>query len=107
MIEHKKSIIIMFVFFAFPIPVSLISWIGTIISVANIGMVEWSKLRESLQALIALVTMLLAGTYLFTYIISLGKTLKNKKISWVSFLPVVHIALFSLSLGLWKWIDGK
>jgi len=109
-LEERKSritsIIILFVFFALPIPISLFSWIGTIISVANIGMTDWSSFSESIQGLVALITMLLAGTYLVTFIISLVITLKAKKISLLSFLPLMHIILFGIFLGVWSWLNG-
>jgi len=49
--------------------------------------------------------MILAGTYLVTYIISLIFTLKNKKLSFLSFLPMAHIILFLLSMFLSQWIE--
>lgn len=104
--EHKTSIVILFIFFALPTPLSLISWIGTLISVANIGMTNWSEFSQCIQGLVALITMLLAGTYLVTYIISLGATLKNKKISLISFLPMLHIVLFSIFFAVWMWLNA-
>ncbi|MCL1820584.1 MAG: hypothetical protein FWG36_08030 [Oscillospiraceae bacterium] len=94
MSKHK----ILFILFALPIPISLISWIGTLISVANIGAMKGSVLIRG----IALITMLLAGTYTGTYIFSLVKTLKKKEISMVSLLPLLHIALFLIFMYLWS-----
>ncbi|MCQ1530705.1 hypothetical protein [Lutispora saccharofermentans] len=104
--ERKTSIIILFILFALPAPFSLISWIGTLISVANIGMTNWSEFSQCIQGLAALITMLLAGTYLVTYIISLGATLKNNKISLISFLPMLHIILFSIFFVVWMWLNA-
>lgn len=104
--EHKTSIIILFIFFALPIPLSLISWIGTLISVANIGMINWSVFSQFIQGLVSVITMLLAGTYLVTYIISLSVTLKNKNISLISFLPLLHIVLFSIFFAFWMWLGA-
>lgn len=103
--ERKTSIIILFIIFALPTPLSLISWIGTLIAIANIGMTNWSEFSQCIQALIALITMLLAGTYLVTYIISLNATLKNKKISLFSFLPMLHVTLFSIFYIIWMWVN--
>lgn len=104
--ERKTSIIILFIVFALPIPFSLISWIGTLISVANISMMNWSDFSQSIQGLVALITMLLAGTYLVTYIISLCATLKIKKISLISFIPMLHIILFSIFFVVWTWLNA-
>ena len=103
--KNKALTIILFVFFAIPIPFSLVSWIGTIISVANFGMLSFSKFGEVLKGIIALITMLLAGTYLITYIFSIIQTLNNKTISKISFLPLLHIVLFVFSVCVWKWIE--
>lgn len=93
---RKILVILLFILFALPIPLSLISWIGTIISVANMSMINWSILSECLQGIVAVIAMLLAGTYLVSYIISLCATWKNKKITIISFLPLFHIVLFSI-----------
>ena len=105
----KKRIlsIAMFILFALPIPLSLASWIGTLMSVSAIGTVNWSNPDEWIQLFIALTAMLLAGSYLITYIFSLSKTFKNKNINitLVSFLPLLHIAVFGMFYILWVWLD--
>ena len=82
------------------------SLIGTFISVANMGMTNWSEFSEFIQGVIALVTMFLAGTYLISYIISLRITLKNKKISLISFLPILNVILFVISSAIWMWLNA-
>lgn len=104
--ERNVAIITLFIFFALPIPISLVSWIGTIISVADIGMMNLSKVSDYIQLLVGLITMLIAGTYLGTYIISLNKTLKNKKISLISFLPMLHIILFIIFIAMWSELNA-
>ena len=59
-------------------------------SVANIGMTNWSEFNEFIQGAVTLITMFLAGTYLVTYIVSLRATLKNKRISLISLSPIFH-----------------
>ncbi|MEH7098469.1 hypothetical protein [Neobacillus vireti] len=104
--ERKTAIIPLFIFFALPIPFSLVSWIGTIMSVADAGMMDVSRFSDFIEGIVALITMLIAGTYLGTYIISLNKTLKNKKISLISFLPILHIILFIIFCAIWSWLNA-
>lgn len=104
--NNKKSIILLFILLALPIPFSLISWIGTLMSVVNIGMTNWSEFSEFIQGAVALITMFLAGTYLVTYFLSLKVTLKNKRISLISLSPIFHIALFGIFLALWMGLNA-
>ena len=94
--RKKIILIIIFIIQALPIPLSLISLIGTMISVADMGetMFDFTFL-EVIQAIFVLSTMFLAGTYLITYSVSLGISLtkisKEQKIGWLCFLPSVHL----------------
>lgn len=103
--NNRIIIILLFIIFALPIPLSLLSWIGTIISVSDMGMIKRTEFIEYIQMIMALTTMLLAGTYLITYMISLRFTLKNKKISHITFLPMVHIVLFSILFYVSSWVS--
>lgn len=69
------------------------------------GMTDRSVFGEYIQGIVAVITMLLAGTYLVTYIFSLVKTLKNKKLSVKSFLPMLHIIVFWIFFVLWIWLE--
>ena len=99
--KSKAAIIIIFILYALPIPLSLASWIGTIMAIAAIGMEDWASGSAWIQAIVAGIAMLVAGTYLVSYIISLIKTLKNKKLSKVSLLPLLHIIITILLLAVW------
>ena len=103
--KYQIATVFLFILLALPIPVSLVSWMGTIISIANIGMTDWAKPGESLQGIVALITMLLAGTYLFTYSFSLIKTRASKNLSLVSFLPVLHLLLTVAFMVLWNHLN--
>ena len=103
--KYQIFTVFLFILLALPIPVSLVSWIGTVISIANIGMTDWAKPGESLQGIVALITMLLAGTYLFTYSFSLIKTRSARKISFVSFLPILHLLLTVAFMFLWDYLN--
>ena len=99
--KSKTAIIIIFILYALPIPLSLASWIGTIMALAAIGLEDWASVSAWVQAIAAGIAMLAAGTYLISYIISLIKTLKNKKLSKVSLLPLLHIIITILLLAVW------
>ena len=72
--------------------------LGSIISLANISvMIEQSLF----VAIVAAISMILAGTYSLTYLFSAIWTFANKRISSVSFLPVVHIAVTAVFMVLW------
>ncbi len=94
--KNKAWITILFIFQALPIPISLMSTVGSIISIANIGMEE-----SFLEMIISIIAMLLLATYTIPYIIVLLLTIKNKKIHIYSFVPIMHSALTMLFFVLW------
>ena len=95
--KNKSKTIFLYIIQALPIPFSLVSIIGTIISLANIGMAE-----SVFQAMVSTLAMVFASTYTITYIISLIITLTKKKIKFYSFLPIVHIIVAIAFLVLWS-----
>ena len=96
--RNKTMMWVVMILQALPIPISLITILGSIISLANIGvMVEQSLF----VAVVATIFMILAGTYSLTYLFSAIRTFANKRISSVSFLPVVHIAVTAVFMVLW------
>ncbi len=94
--KNKTLITILFIFQALPIPISLVSILGSIISIANIGMVE-----SFLERIISVIAMLLAATYAISYKLSLKYTIKNKKLHIYSFIPIMHLLLTALFFILW------
>ena len=83
---------------ALPIPISLITILGSIISLANIGVV----IEQSLfVAVVAAISMMLAGTYSLTYLFSARKTIADKRLSFISFLPVIHMIVTAAFMALW------
>ena len=96
--KNKVMIWIVMILQALPIPISLITILGSIISLANISvMIEQSLF----VTIVAAISMILAGTYSLTYLFSAIKTFPNKRISFVSFLPIVHIAVTVAFMVLW------
>ena len=98
--KNKTAIIILYVALGIPVPTSVISWLGSLISLANIR-----AMSSELAAAFAVITMLLAGTYVITYAVSLSTTIKKQKLNIYSFMPVIHIALTVLFSCLWSYAD--
>lgn len=71
--KNKSKAILLYIIQALPIPFSLVSIIGTIISLAGIGMAE-----SVFQAVVSVLAMVLASTYTITYTISLVITSTKK-----------------------------
>ncbi len=96
--SNKLLTVGFFVIFAFPIPISMASWIGTAMALAATGMTDWSEPGMRLMGVISFSAYLLAGTYLVSYAISLILTIKRKALSWVSLLPLFHICACAVLL---------
>ena len=96
--KNKALIWTVTVIQALPVPFSLITILGSIISLANIGMLSD---QSFLLAFTAVFSMLLAGTYSITYIVSIINTFHKKKISIISFLPIVHIIVTLMFFAMW------
>ena len=96
--KNKVMIWVVMILQALPIPISLITILGSIISLANIGvMIEQSMF----VTVVATIFMILAGTYSLTYLFSAIKTFSKKRISFISFLPIVHIVVTVVFMVLW------
>ena len=96
--KNKAMMWVVMILQALPIPISLITILGTIISLANIGvMIE----QSFFVAVVATISMMLAGTYSLTYLFSAIKTFTKKRISFISFLPTLHIVVTVVFMVLW------
>lgn len=100
--KNKITVIIMYLILALPVPISLLTWIGTIMSVASIGMLKIDNVGVLITTLVAFSAMILAGTYPVSYSVSLYKTIENKRLKLVSFLPVAHILLAAIMIYIWS-----
>ena len=100
----KISAIILFVIQALPIPVSLISNIGTIMAIA--GLLEHGDSAPILISIVAIATMILSGTYTITYITSFIVYHDTKKLSFVSFLPLIHLAVTIMFFCFWIYLEA-
>lgn len=98
----KISIWIYTIIFALPVPISLITIIGSIISLANIDMLAG---QSFLLAIVAELSMFFAGTYSITYVVSIINTFRKKKLSIASFLPVFHILITLVFFFAWTYLE--
>ena len=88
---------LLFVLQAIPIPFSIFSWIGTLITVAGgVDSVNWTNAFEAIGAYVMIGCFIFVGLYPLTYFIALRKTLSEKKLCGWSFLPAGHILVVVL-----------
>lgn len=97
--KHKLAAILLFVFQGIPIPFSLVSILGSIISLANI-----ETAGSVAMAMVSVLAMVLAGTYTATYVVSLVLTAVKKEIKFYTFLPLIHLAVTGLLFLIWRYI---
>ena len=90
---------------ALPIPLSLISIPGSLISLADFGMT--AELYSTWTAVCAVATMALAGTYTISYIVAAIMTAVRKRLGWVSLLPALHLVMTALFCVLWIMSEGE
>lgn len=87
--NNRRAITRLAIVLALPIPISVLTWIPTIMSLAGEG--SFSDFFTSIGSFLFLLTMILSGAYLFTYLFAIGRTRKARKISWISYLPMWQI----------------
>ena len=97
--KNKLSIWIVTVVYAIPLPISLITILGSIISIANIG----ATANESVVlAIISVIAMVLAGTYSITYFFTTSYTFHKKRLSLINLFPLFHILFAIVSCVIWS-----
>ncbi len=101
----KTMCVIYYILMALPIPVSMITWIGTLISVANIGATGGEGVLGTIHEFVALLSMLLAGTYLISYVVSLIRMVMVRKVTFSMFLPILHIIITCICMWGWSCFD--
>ncbi len=99
--KNKTGIIILFTIQALGIPFALVAGFMLLFSIANFFQTDWSQTEVFVQAIIALITMLIGVSYIGTYFFSLIKTISNKGISFISCLPILHGIVAVIALILW------
>ncbi len=98
--KNDTRIIILYVLQGLPVPLSLVSWIWSLVSLVNLSTIE-----SDLAATFALLTIFLAPAYAITYGVSLTGTLKRGKLNFHSFTPAIHFAVTALFAFLWEYTE--
>ena len=97
---NKTLTVVLYVILAFPIPLSLMSIPGSLVTVKMF----LESPSFDMYMIVPLFTMLLASMYTITYAISLFITVRNGEVSFTGFLPLFHLAIFGIFLFLWMKI---
>ncbi len=97
--QSKPLMWVVMILQALPIPLSLISILGSLISLANIGMT--AEQYSPWTVVCAVVTMVLAGTYVIPYVVAAKVTAVRKRLGRFSFLPVLHIVVTAVFCVMW------
>lgn len=93
-VKMKKLLCtIYYVIMALPIPRQLVSFVMALMVVAELFVKDASKIIGTFRGTLALMTIFFTGIYMAVYAYSLYKTVKNKKASIVTFLPIIFWAL--------------
>ena len=103
--NNKKAIRSMAIVLALPIPISILTWIPTIMSLAGEG--SFLDFFTSIGAFFFLLMMISSGTYLFTYIFAVSKTREDGKITWISYLPAWQVVLTIVLMFLTNILQGN
>ena len=94
--KNKAWAIILFLVQAIPLPFSLVSWIGTLISVGGIGTIYHTNIFEIVGAMLMLAYFVFVGSYPLTYIIAAVNTKKAGRLCFWSFAPMLHVTIAGL-----------
>lgn len=100
--KNKILIILLFILFAIPIPISILGFLFSFTSLLGLLLSQ----RSFLESITILFYFIIIATYLFTYVFALKQTWKEKKFSIKTFLPIAHCVLFVLFLLLLKPVNN-
>ena len=103
--KNKITIIVLFVFQTLAIPFALLAGLMLLFSIVSLSETDLSQTKVVVQSAVALITMLIGFMYIGTYIFSLIKTINNKKVSLISWLPVLHCVVALIAVMVWGWVN--
>lgn len=99
------GIIVLFSFQALAIPFALLAGLALLLSLFGLAETDWSQIKVVIQSMFTVMTLLIGTLYIGTYIFSLIKTIHNKKVSFISWLPVLHIIVSIIALMVWGSVN--
>lgn len=103
--KNKIVIIVLFVFQALAIPFALLSGLMFLFSIVSLTETDWAQTKVVIQSIVALITMLIGFLYIGTYIFSLMRTINNKRISFISWVPILHIVIAIIAIMVWGGVN--
>ncbi len=103
--KNKIGIVVLFVFHALAIPFALLAGLMLLFSIVSLTETDWTQIKVVIQSIVALVTMLIGVLYIGTYVFSLIRTINNKKISFISWLPILHVVVAIIAIMVWGGIN--
>ena len=99
---------VLFIVLAIPIPLSLFSIPYSLISIGMFkGIANPVSIKVVINSILFLLVMILAGTYIVSYVCAFVVTIKSKVISRLIFLPVIHIFVFIVLYLLVDWHEKQ
>ncbi len=84
--KNKILIILLFILFAIPIPISILTIPMCVIWILGVLIAEF----HFLEIIKALIMIIISTSYLFIYVYALKKTWNENKITAKTFLPIAH-----------------
>ena len=103
--KNKTGIIILFAIQALAIPFALFLGLIFLFLIVSFVEMDWTQIEVIVQTLVALVATLIGVLYIGTYIFSLVKTLERKRVSFISWLPILHGVITLLLLLIWNYVN--
>lgn len=103
--KNKIGIIVLFAFQSLAIPFALLAGLMLLFSIVSLTETDWTQIKVVIQSIVALITMLIGVLYIGTYIFSLIKTINNKKVSFISWLPVLHGIVAVIAIMMWGYVN--
>ena len=99
---------VLFIVLAIPIPLSLFSIPFSVISIGTLrGISNSGSIKVVINSILFLLVMILAGTYIVSYVCAFVVTIKSEVISRLIFLPVIHIFVFIVLYLLVDWHEKQ
>ncbi len=103
--KNRIGIIILFAVQALAIPFALFAGLIFLFLIVGFAEMDWTQIEIIIQTFVALIATLIGVSYIGTYIFSLIKTLDNKKVSFISWLPILHGVVALISLVIWNYVN--
>ena len=103
--KNKTGVILLFVIQGLAIPIALFAGFILLFLLVSFAETDWSQTGKTIQFVAAFLATLTGFLYIGTYVFSLVKTLINKKMSFISWLPTLHGVVALTLLVVWDYVN--